>query len=65
MAEFVDWTLLRSFLAVIRRGTLSAAARTTGLTQPTIGRHVDELEAGLGIALFTRSQAVLFQRKRR
>jgi DNA-binding transcriptional LysR family regulator len=55
MTEFVDWTLLRSFLAVIRRGSLSAAARTTGLTQPTIGRHVDELEAGLGVALFTRS----------
>ncbi|MCZ8375856.1 MAG: LysR family transcriptional regulator [Beijerinckiaceae bacterium] len=55
MTEFADWTLLRSFLAVIRRGSLSAAARTTGLTQPTIGRHVDELEAGLGVALFTRS----------
>ncbi|MCZ8183987.1 MAG: LysR family transcriptional regulator [Beijerinckiaceae bacterium] len=55
MIEFVDWTLLRSFLAVIRRGSLSAAARATGLTQPTIGRHIDELEAGLGIALFTRS----------
>ena len=55
MADFADWTLLRSFLAVIRRGSLSAAARATGLTQPTVGRHVDELEKGLGIALFTRS----------
>jgi len=54
-----DWSLLRSFLAVVRRGSLSAAARATGLTQPTIGRHIDELEAGLGIALFTRSQAGL------
>jgi DNA-binding transcriptional LysR family regulator len=55
MTELNDWTLLRSFLAVSRRGSLSAAARATGLTQPTIGRHVDELEAGLGVALFTRS----------
>jgi molybdenum-dependent DNA-binding transcriptional regulator ModE len=42
-------------LAVLRRGSLSAAARAVGLTQPTIGRHIDELEAGLGVALFTRS----------
>lgn len=55
MSELADWTLLRSFLAVMRRGSLSGAARATNLTQPTIGRHVDELEAGLGLALFTRS----------
>ena len=59
MAEFADWTLLRSFLAVLRRGRLSAAARATGLTQPTIGRHIDELEQGLGVSLFTRSPAGL------
>ncbi len=59
MTEPSDWSLLRSFLAVVRRGSLSAAARATGLTQPTIGRHIDELEAGLGVALFTRSQAGL------
>jgi DNA-binding transcriptional LysR family regulator len=55
MTGLTDWTLLRSFLAVLRRGSLSAAARAVGLTQPTIGRHIDELEAGLGVALFTRS----------
>lgn len=55
MVEITDWTLLRSFLAVLRRGSLSGAARATGLTQPTLGRHVDELERGLGVALFTRS----------
>ncbi|MGJ5135253.1 LysR family transcriptional regulator [Bradyrhizobium oligotrophicum] len=59
MTELSDWSLLRSFLAVVRRGSLSAAARATGLTQPTIGRHIDELEGGLGVALFTRSQAGL------
>ncbi|MGJ4997101.1 LysR family transcriptional regulator [Bradyrhizobium sp. HKCCYLS3077] len=59
MTEPSDWSLLRSFLAVVRRGSLSAAARATGLTQPTVGRHIDELETGLGVALFTRSQAGL------
>lgn len=59
MTDLTDWTLLRSFLAVLRRGSLSAAARETGLTQPTIGRHIDELETGLGIPLFTRSPSGL------
>ena len=49
------WELYRSFLAVIREGSLSAAARRLALTQPTLGRHVESLAAALGIALFTRS----------
>jgi len=53
------WELYRSFLAVIRQGSLSGAARVLGLTQPTVGRHVDALEAALGVTLFTRSQAGL------
>lgn len=50
------WELYRSFLAVLTEGSLSAAARSLGLTQPTIGRHVDALEQAVGFALFTRSQ---------
>jgi DNA-binding transcriptional LysR family regulator len=53
------WEHYRTLLAVIREGSLSAAARALGLTQPTIGRHVDALEEALGIALFTRSQGGL------
>lgn len=53
------WELYRSFLAVFRERSLSGAARTLGLTQPTIGRHIDALEEALGVALFTRSQAGL------
>jgi DNA-binding transcriptional LysR family regulator len=49
------WELYRSFLAVTREGSLSAAARRLALTQPTIGRHVEALERALGVALFTRS----------
>lgn len=53
------WELYRTFLAVVRERSLSGAARALGLTQPTVGRHVDALEAALGVALFTRSQAGL------
>lgn len=50
-----SWELYRSFLRVVREGSLSRAARELGLTQPTVGRHVAELEASLGASLFTRS----------
>lgn len=52
--ETLDWTLIRSFLAVADAGSLSAAARATGISQPTLGRHIRDAEAGLQIALFTR-----------
>lgn len=50
-----DWNLYRSFLAVVETGSLSGAARALALTQPTIARHVEALEAALGCDLFTRS----------
>ena len=53
------WELYRSFLAVVREGSLSGAARALALTQPTIGRHIDALEQALQVSLFTRSQAGL------
>ena len=58
MAE-PDWETFRSFLAVLTEGSLSAAARKLALTQPTIGRHIDQLEAALSVSLFTRSQSGL------
>ena len=51
-----DWSLYRSFLAVLREGSLSGAARTLGLTQPTIARHIEALEHSVGLELFVRSQ---------
>jgi DNA-binding transcriptional LysR family regulator len=51
-----DWSHYRAFLAVLRDGTLSGAARDLGLTQPTLGRQIAELERQLGAALFIRSQ---------
>jgi DNA-binding transcriptional LysR family regulator len=51
------WDLYRSFLEVMRTGSLSAASRSLGLTQPTLGRHIAMLEQALGgKALFTRSR---------
>lgn len=49
------WELYRSFLAVVREGSLSAAARSLGMTQPSVGRHIRQLESDLGVVLFTRS----------
>ncbi|BAI73325.1 HTH-type transcriptional activator [Azospirillum sp. B510] len=50
-----SWDLYRSFLAVVREGSLSAAARALGLTQPTLARHVAALEEAVGGSLFLRS----------
>lgn len=50
-----DWSLVRSFLAVIEQGSLLAAARQLHSSQPTIGRHVTELESQLGLVLFERT----------
>ena len=50
-----DWHLFRAFLAVVREGSLSGAARALATTQPTMGRQIAALEAALGVKLFTRS----------
>lgn len=50
-----DWALWRSFAAVVTEGSLSGAARSLGLSQPTVGRHIETLEADLGLSLFERT----------
>jgi len=49
-----DWNLLRSFLLIYETGTLTEAARRAGSTQPSMGRHLRELEERLGETLFVR-----------
>ena len=56
MNKAPTWNLYLTFIEIVRDGSLSAAARRLGLTQPTAGRHVDALEQSLGVTLFTRSQ---------
>lgn len=50
----LDWSLIQTFLAVAETGSLSAGARRLGLSQPTLGRKVREIEAALGAELFQR-----------
>jgi DNA-binding transcriptional LysR family regulator len=50
-----DWSLVRSFLAALDHGSLLGAARALGSTQPTLGRHIAELESQLGTVLFERT----------
>lgn len=59
MAMGIGWEFYRTFLAVLTEGSLSGAARSLGITQPTVGRHISALEASFDQALFTRSQTGL------
>jgi len=50
-----DWNQVRAFLATAEEGSLSAAARALGQTQPTLSRQVAALEESLGVTLFERA----------
>lgn len=50
-----DWGLIRSLLAALDQGSLLGAARVLKMSQPTVGRHVAELESQLGVVLFERT----------
>lgn len=50
----MDWGLYRYFLAVVESGSLSGAARRLGVSQPTVGRQIQELEVRLNTRLFDR-----------
>ena len=52
----MEWSDVRVFLAIARNGTLGAAARQTGQTQPTMGRRLRALEETVGHALFQRTR---------
>ncbi len=53
----LDWTLLQTFIAAAKHGSLSAASKAEGITQPTASRHIAQLEDQLGYRLFERSKA--------
>jgi DNA-binding transcriptional LysR family regulator len=52
--DSLDWNLLRAFFETADAGSLSAAARKLGLTQPTLSRQVAAIEGWLGVTLFER-----------
>lgn len=51
----MDWDDLRLFLAIARHGTLSAAGRALGVSQPTMGRRLAAMEARIGARLLRRT----------
>ena len=57
--EPADWENHRAFLAVLRHGSLSAAARALDVAQPTVRHRLAALERSVGAALFTRSPSGL------
>lgn len=50
----LDWSLWQAFIAVAETGSLSAAARRLGQSQPTLGRQIKRLEDDTGLSLFAR-----------
>ncbi len=53
----LSWDDYRFFLAVARCGSLSAAARALSVTQPTVGRRIDQMECELTVKLFERTDS--------
>ena len=51
----LDWNHLHAFLTTVEAGSLSAAARELGLTQPTLSRQISALETALSLMLFERA----------
>lgn len=51
----LEWGQIRSFLAVSRLGSLSAAARELGVSQPTLSREIQALENTTKLNLFKRT----------
>jgi DNA-binding transcriptional LysR family regulator len=52
----LDWSLVQAFLTVAECGSLSAAARVLGASQPTLGRQIRAMEEQLGADLFQRHE---------
>lgn len=50
----LDWEDLRFFLGIVRSGGIAAAASRLGVTQSTVYRRLDRLEAALGVRLLAR-----------
>lgn len=54
MNRHLDWNLIKVFLCVADEGSLSGAARRLKVSQPTVGRHIQEMERSFGNPLFDR-----------
>jgi DNA-binding transcriptional LysR family regulator len=54
MTPFEDLLLLRAFVRIVEGGSISAAARTLKIPQPTLSRYLRTLEDRCGTALLRR-----------
>lgn len=54
MTAFENLFLLRAFVCIVECGSISAAARRLGLSQPSLSRHLRTLEEQCGAALLRR-----------
>ncbi|MEM8978380.1 MAG: LysR family transcriptional regulator [Pseudomonadota bacterium] len=54
MLRNLDWSLIQAFLSVAEEGSLSAAARREGVSQPTLGRQIKALESALDLEVVQR-----------
>jgi len=52
----MDWDDYRYFLAIARAGSLTAAGRALGVSQPTVSRRLERMEARLKVRLFDKTQ---------
>jgi DNA-binding transcriptional LysR family regulator len=57
MDEGFTWDWLRSFLAIVRAGRLTLAAKQLGVTHSTLSRRIAALEKSLQVELFHRRPA--------
>ena len=51
----MDWRALQEVITVAETGSLSAAAKRLNVSQPTVGRRIEQLEQQLGAILFNRT----------
>ncbi|MFC4170521.1 LysR family transcriptional regulator [Microvirga sp. GCM10011540] len=55
----MDWDDLKIVLAIARHGSITAAAKALGTTQPTVSRRLDAFEKRLKVKLFERNSVGL------
>ncbi len=59
MDDPINWHDLEILHVVLEQGSFSQAARASGLSQPTVSRHIEALEQRLGKELFVRTSTGL------
>ena len=57
MRSAVDWNNVKAFVAVVRAGSISEAARSAGMSIATLSRRIDQLEHATSLKLLLRSSS--------